>query len=479
MNDIAATTSREQPHPVRCAAALRRQAPQQGWTDHQLVDEITRHCGHSRLRAHRLARGWTLATLIDHIVAETEVGARLVTSRVSRWERGDEQPSALYRDALCRTYRTGPVDLALSTDYSTPAAPGSDVAFRGLLPVPHPADRAQAPRRWTTSDADDVMAAAVIEVAEQLRHRVDDALSVSAVSDATVAFQESIAAQYGRTYKTEPSARFLSDVLADLDNVRALTDQKLPSAHRRDLCAVTARLAGLVSMTMVNLGRHRQARDWSHTARLAADEAADAHLRAWVATRAAVAALHLGDPHAAANAAREAEVLTRHQPGPITAMAWAIIARAAATMHDPSAALTALRHAEKLYATTNRSTDNTAYHFTTGQLHFYRSHTLTTVGDTPAAWQAQEEALAAFGPGERLDPTLVHLDRALCLVDAGDISQGSDYAATILLALPTDYRPPIVTRRAYAVATAVPPARRALPAVRALHEALAITARDT
>lgn len=467
--------SAPEPHPLRCAAALRREAPHHGWTTSQLVEVIVQHCGHTRLRAHRLAHGWTLATLITEMTAATGIGHRLVASRVSRWERDEEHPSAPYRDALCQVYRTGPVDLGLNTDYSLPTdtAPATAVAIlpRFTSDGPWPPMPAHGDR--------DTTGTYLAGRADQVRRRVDEALSASTVSDTTVAHKEAIAEQYGRTYKTEAAGRFLTDILADLDDVRAITDRKLPSAQRRDLCAVTARLAGLVSMTMVNLGQYRQAREWGHTARLAADEASDAHLRAWVATRAAVAALHLGDPHAAAHAAREAEILTRHLPGPITAMAWAVLARAAALMRDRAAARTALAHAEKLYATISTRGDNTAYQFTTGQLHFYRSHALTTIGETGAAWQAQDDALAAFGPNERLDPTLVHLDRALCMVSDGNVDQGSDYATTILLRLPLDHRPAIVTRRAHAVATAVPPTRRGLPAVRALHEVLAISAAGT
>lgn len=120
VDDIAttATTASRAPHPLRCAAALCRQAPQQGWSTHRPVEAIVAHCGHTQLRAHRLARGWTLATLITEMVTAVGVGQRLVSSRVSRWERDEEQPSAVYRDALCRVYGTGPVDLGLSTDYS-------------------------------------------------------------------------------------------------------------------------------------------------------------------------------------------------------------------------------------------------------------------------------------------------------------------------------------------------------------------------
>jgi hypothetical protein len=156
-------------------------------------------------------------------------------------------------------------------------------------------------------------------------------------------------------------------------------------------------------------------------------------------------------------------------------MAWAILARATAMTADSGAPRAALRHAEDLYRVVDTTGDNTAYAFTAGQLHFYRSHTLTTLGETAAAWTAQDDALAAFDPSERLDPALVHLDRALCLVQEGDVSNGAEYASRILQHLPEPYRPVIVIRRARAVADAIPAAHRRTGTVRALHDVLAIS----
>jgi hypothetical protein len=424
------------------------------------------------MRAHRLARGWTLDHLITAMITATGVGERLVPSRVSRWERDEEEPSALYRDALCRVYQTGPVDLGLARDYraTTDATTRSTTGSEGSHEGPTPAEHVDVPG---------VRAASLLEKVNALRRRMDETLSGSTLSDTTVAYKEAVANQYGRTYKSEPTAVFLANILADLSDVQVLTDRKLPSSQRRDLCAVTARMAGLVSMTMVNIGRYRDAREWVHTARLAADEAADPGLRAWVATRGAVASLHLGDPEAAAAAAREAEVLTRHHVRDVTAMAWAILARATAVMNQPAAARSALQRAETVYeraSSSHGTANNTAYAFTAGQLHFYASHALTTIGETRAARQAQDAALAAFGSHERLDPILVRLDRALCMVQDGDLAGGVDYACTLLLALPDAYRPSIVMRRATAIADAIPPARRTLPLVRTLHDVLALGA---
>lgn len=462
------------PHAARCAARLRDQAPQQGWTGRELADTIAGHCGHHRLRAHRLARGWSLARLISEMVTVAGVGQKLVASRVSRWERGEERPSGSYLDALCRVYGTGPVDLGFGFDYSDHQDATTQQEARPALQT-----AADVGRQGQFPDDDCNAFKTAERRADTVRRRVDEALSGSTLSDSTVAYKESVAAQYGRTYKTQPPTAFLDNILDDLEDVQVLTDRKLPAGQRRDLCAVTARLAGLVSMTMVNLGKYRQSREWVHTARLAADEAGDTALRAWVATRGAVASLNLGDPQAAVAAAREAELLTRHRPQPITAMAWAILARATACMAQPDAARNALRYAENLFGTVDTITDNSAYAFTAGQLHFYRSHALTTLGESRAAWQAQDDAIAAFGPGERLDPTLVRLDRALCMVHDGDIAHGADYASTVLQQLPGAYRPVIVLKRARAVADAIPAARRAAPVVRALHEVLAISAEST
>ena len=298
----------------------------------ELAEAIVAHCGHSRLRAFRLARGWPLTQVINEMVTVAGVGQRLVASRVSRWERSEERPSTDYLDALCRVYGTGPVDLGFAADYGdhthhTEGDGPSTLGFPEGIATKTDAQEGASGGRHALADR-----------GERIRRRVDETLSGSTLSDSTVSHKEAVAAQYGRTYKTQPAAVFLENILADVDDVQVLTDRRLPAGQRRELCAVTAQLAGLVSMTMVNLAQYRQAREWVHTARLAADEAGDPLLRAWVATRGAVASLHLGDPHAAMTAAREAELLTRTHRAPITAMAWAILARAAAMTTDAQTA---------------------------------------------------------------------------------------------------------------------------------------------
>ena len=71
---------------------------------------------------------------------------------------------------------------------------------------------------------------------------------------------------------------------------------------------------GLAGMTMIDAGDHRLARSFFSTARTAADETGDRHLRAWVAVRESLVPLYYGDPAQAAAAARAAADLAGHQP---------------------------------------------------------------------------------------------------------------------------------------------------------------------
>jgi transcriptional regulator with XRE-family HTH domain len=477
------------PHPARCAVLLRRQGTEDLRTADQIADAIHRHCGHSRLRSHRLARGWTLDGLIAQIKQLTDEGDKLKPSRVSRWELDQDNPSPGYREALCRVYCCDPVTLGLRTDFrETPATEGSQPGGahftsagpvgRGARTAPSVPKEEDMRRREVLlgmlTSAGGVLTAPALAAASAVRRRMDETLSGSVVSDGTVAYWEEVAEQYGRTYKTRAAVPFLVDIVADFAEVQTLTDRRLPSGARRDLCAVAAKFAGLISMTMTNLGDYREARGWGHTARLAADESGDPVLRAWVATRAeAIPHLYFGDPHGALVAARQAQLLARNAVCGPAVMAPALEARAAAVLGDAETAREALRRAETVFSRLSRRED-IAYSFTEAQLYFYRSNTYTTIGDYTSAERAQDAALSTFAAEERLDPTLVHLDRAACLLKNGDVTAGAEYASDVLLGLSEEFRPSIVLRKARALTEAIPPSRRSNPAVRKFHDVLAL-----
>jgi hypothetical protein len=105
-------------HDLECARRIRT-----GNSDGSLnaiAQEIHSCCGHSLLKAHRLARGWTIekaAESLHEMCAREGLGARGLTVRSwIEWE-GEHLPSADYLDLLCRLFLTGPVQLGFARSY--------------------------------------------------------------------------------------------------------------------------------------------------------------------------------------------------------------------------------------------------------------------------------------------------------------------------------------------------------------------------
>jgi tetratricopeptide (TPR) repeat protein len=125
-----------------CASSIRYQylsqlkrtdAPQVGLL-HRIAADIAEHCGHTLLKAHRLAWGWTVAEAVDafHQMCRREnIKPRgLVARSWLDWEAGG-RPNWDYQDLLSRLFHTSPVQLGWAADY-TPAEPLASGRSRGL-----------------------------------------------------------------------------------------------------------------------------------------------------------------------------------------------------------------------------------------------------------------------------------------------------------------------------------------------------------
>jgi tetratricopeptide (TPR) repeat protein len=312
-----------------------------------------------------------------------------------------------------------------------------------------------------------------------LRQRLDETLSATTISDSTVDHWQSVADSHGRTYRASPPLTFLVDIVQDIAELGTLTDQRLPTAQRRGLCQAVARMAGLLATTLNNLNDFSGARAWLQTAQRAAEENEDPALRAWVLVRHAVSALYWDDPHGALELARQAGRLARHTPCIAAAWAPAVQARAYSRLGHGyiEATRSAICQAEDAYSNIKaQAGEQHAYGYTAAQLHFYRSNALTEIGDTEAAYQAQENALNHYGDTAFLDPSLVRFDRAICLAKDGEIEEAARFAGQSLMSLPQEHRSPVQVQRARQVGAVIPPVRRSVAAVREFEEILAIGA---
>jgi tetratricopeptide (TPR) repeat protein len=330
---------------------------------------------------------------------------------------------------------------------------------------------------------------------ERIRRRLDEALLGASVSVAMLDHWEGMTGEYGRQYMTVPPMRLLCDVLLDLGDVRRMCEQRQPLEFVERLCRLAARLAGLAGMTMIDAGDHRLARSLFSTARTAADETGDRHLRAWVAVRESLVPLYYGDPAQAAAAARAAADLAGHQPCVAGVMAPVVEARALARLararsggttrgdtggrggaggaevRRASAALD--RAHEALDQLPEEERRDTVFGYTERQLLFHQGDALVTLGDNRGADDAFGQALRLYSPAEFLDRSLVTVGQAWCRLQAGEPEEALRLSQDTLLGLPSQHRPGIVLRSARSLGEAVAAKHGDFPAVRDYREALA------
>jgi tetratricopeptide (TPR) repeat protein len=329
---------------------------------------------------------------------------------------------------------------------------------------------------------------------ERIRRRLDEVLLGATVSVAMLDHWEGMTGEYGRQYMTVPPMRLLCDVLLDLGDVRRMCEQRQPLEFVERLCRLAARLAGLAGMTMIDAGDHRLARSFFSTARTAADETGDRHLRAWVAVRESLVPLYYGDPAQAAAAARAAADLAGHQPCVAGVMAPVVEARALARLararsggnvrgdiggrggaggaevRRASAALD--RAHEALDQLPEEEQRDTVFGYTERQLLFHQGDALVTLGDNRGADDAFGQALRLYSPGEFLDRSLVTLGQARCRLQAGEPEEALRLSQDTLVGLPSQHRPGIVLRAARSLGEAVAAKHGDFPAVRDYREAL-------
>jgi tetratricopeptide (TPR) repeat protein len=329
---------------------------------------------------------------------------------------------------------------------------------------------------------------------ERIRRRLDEALLGATVSVAMLDHWEGMSGEYGRQYMTVPPMRLLCDVLLDLGDVRRMCEQRQPLEFVERLCRLAARLAGLAGMTMIDAGDHRLARSFFSTARTAADETGDRHLRAWVAVRESLVPLYYGDQAQAAAAARAAADLAGHQPCVAGVMAPVVEARALArlararsggnmrgdTPGRGGAGGTEVRRASAALDRAHEALDqlpeeerrDTVYGYTERQLLFHQGDALVTLGDNRGADDAFGQALRLYSPAEFLDRALVTLGQARCRLQAGEPEEALRVSQDTLLGLPSQHRPGIVLRSARSLGEAVVAKHGDFPAVRDYREAL-------
>ncbi|MCW2902193.1 MAG: hypothetical protein JWO67_4458 [Streptosporangiaceae bacterium] len=516
------------------ARRIRAQGLARRKTSPQIAADIHDQCGPlfgtSRVKAHRLALGVALSDLVAQVRALYELEGRatpkLGETLLSAYESGHKRPGPEYLHYLCSVFRVEPDDLGYQgrcicgrPHTAPPGVPplrqnvqGDPDTLVGSVVVAMPddrhwmnqvrglwgPDRAGAPACADVGEEDIVLRRTLLQLLagagvavdgqflgaiDNLRRKMDDTL-VSATVSATMLDQwEETTLGYGQQYQATLPLRMLCDVLLDFSEVRRMCGQRQPVELQERLCRLAAQLSGLSGLIMINLGDHRLARSFFRTARTAADETGDRPLRAWVTVREALVPMYYGDPREALHLARKAQDLAGRTPSVAAAMAPAVEARALGQLAmrgrsdaAPSARRALVRSRAVFDQLPKSQLSDLAFGFTERQMSFYEGDTFTNLGDHQRGEEVLGQALMLYSSAERVDRTLVRLNRATCRLHAGEPEAALATGQEAMVELPPEHRSDILVHRARQLSAAVIAKHGEIPAVKEFQEALAAPA---
>jgi transcriptional regulator with XRE-family HTH domain/tetratricopeptide (TPR) repeat protein len=405
----------------------------------------------ARLRAHRLARGWTL----EHVAREIRLicahgpgsdAAGISHQRVSKWENGHDLPSPVYLDALCRLYQTRPDMLGIGRDYSpVPSAePGTaESQPDATAGVPGQSSGGFGQHRDMPGDLN------VTAMMSEARLRANAMMESQSASAATIDNWEWLAEEYGRLSTVLQPREFLNSAVPDFAELVSILSHRQPLEFQQRLYRVMGQLASLMVVQSAGAGNLPEARRWVHTARLASDEAADRQLRARVMVIGSMVSFWDG---AATDRAIELCQAARSTAGtsasPVGAFAAATQARAHARLGQRREALTAMRHAETEFGRLSpAATAPSHLGMYERSLRYHQECVLTWLGETREAMQVQEHALSLL-PDSAIEGALIRLDSAHCLMAIGEIEEARRTAEQAVRSVPAQSRHGVIGLRA-------------------------------
>ena len=297
-----------------------------------------------------------------------------------------------------------------------------------------------------------------------LRTQLDEALAASTVSGRQLQLIEEATHDHVRAYPATPPLATLDRIAVECTEVLALSRRRQPATIQARLSAAAALLATMCADALMRLGNTTDARLWYRTALIAADDSTHPELAVLVRAQAAMLPYYFGDPLQTITLADKALALSA-TPCASTVLAAAGRARALARAGATDAARIAIRRARDLFDQVDAADSNAAFEFPTKRLLFYLSGTAAWSGDITAAYRMQDEALALYGasPVTSIDPTLILMDRSMCLTHERRTGEAAAVARDAVAALPQAQRTEIILTRAHDIVATIPADQRRGP----------------
>ncbi|MER7952394.1 transcriptional regulator [Streptomyces sp. NPDC096079] len=284
----------------------------------------------------------------------------------------------------------------------------------------------------------------------QAREGIDGGLTGSGAGD--LAYLASAFERHRGGYRGRSPHVVLAEMRDDLDLLGQVLNRAHPARDRAELARTAAGIAGLVAIVQHDRGDQRDAHRWFATAERAARESGDRRMTAWVLARHAMVPLNYGAPEQAARLAALARREAGTAPTAAAALSAAVTARALAALGDTGGAGLAVRDARDLADRLDGQESADTWFGYPGQKHaVHLSQAYTLLGDTSAAYAAQEDALDLTLSPSVMTRALLAMDTAACLHVDGDPTAAAEMAAGVLDRLPGPYREGLIRSRAEAL----------------------------
>lgn len=312
---------------------------------------------------------------------------------------------------------------------------------------------------------------AVVPFSEDMRDirlRAQSLLETQSVTAATVEWWEQAVNTYGYKLFATPPQDLLGPLLASFSEVHGILSRRQPLRFQRRLYGVLAKFAGYTGIALGDMSDSPEVYHWFHTANLAASEAEDENLRAWLAAYEANSYLWYERPHTTARTlALKAQRIGSRKEGSVSFILGKLMeANAWALAGDGPATLAACQRAEAGFELLGPAeTDGNALGVYEHLLRFYQSRSLTMVREVDYARVAQREALRLCGT-DLIGATVTRFDQVACLIYENEVEEACRMATEILFALPTNLRQGQPIERAREVAKIIKPRDERLPVVR-------------
>ncbi|MFE6713897.1 transcriptional regulator [Streptomyces sp. NPDC057695] len=372
------------------------------------------------------------------VVQEAQNGRWFDWENIKRWETEKRLPVPDWHETIARAYGVSVADVQRA------------VAASRQHRRSQRRESEHVKRRSFLGVAAAAVGATAVPGMAQAREGIDGALAESGSDD--LAYLEAAFERHRGGYRGRSPQEVLDKMRADLNLLGQVLNRPHPAGTRTDLARTTAGIAGLVAIVQHDHGDREDARRWFTTAEKAARESGDRRMTAWVLARHAMVPLNYGAPEVALRIATRARRAAGGTPTAAAALASAVTARALAAIGDQRGARDAVKDVQVLAERLSGPEEADTWFGYPAQKHFvHLSQAYTLLGDTEAAYSAQDDALYLTTSPSVMTRALVAMDTAACLRIDGDPSTAAEMAAEVFDRLPIPYQGGLIRARAKAL----------------------------